>query len=202
MNYHAPSWEEIQGGRHPEPPQMPNPWTASRWVIGPLLLALAAAICAWRSLPTWIAVLLIALAVVAALLHLWKARNRYWLDKHLYSLKMMSRETALSRLSATPLGNPDFDQLDPHYPGAAAKVHHRSWELRNHTVWVKKGSEVVAVTPSDTSPDLVTITPEDQKLFHNSGAMFQAIVADPVLRGSCYVCRGHLRLAKVLRAVP
>lgn len=174
------------GAFPPDPPGRPELWASPMWVIGPLILALLAALSAWALLQPAVVAVLAALGVVMALVHYLKRKSWYCQAWHLYELKMMSFRISRAPLAATSPPKPDFQQLDAHFPDAAA-VHHSAWALRNQP---------------ESEPDLRTPTEEDKALLKKSRPALASVRSAEVLPGTCYRCRRWIWLYRALALLP
>ncbi|HUY08772.1 MAG TPA: hypothetical protein VMW80_04885 [Candidatus Dormibacteraeota bacterium] len=142
--------------------------------------------CAWASPPPIVVAILVGLALVVALVHYLNGESRYWQARHLYPLKMMSFRTGRAPLAATAPPEPDFEQLDAHFPGAST-VYHSAWALR---------------TPTESGPDLRTPTEEDKALWTKSRPALSSVRSAVVLPGTCYRCRRWIWPYRALAKLP
>ena len=177
-------YREISGDWMPQPPQQPELWSGSVWVIGSLGVALAAALADWLRVPAWIIAALTGLLLVTALVHYFKAKTWHRQAYHLYELKLMSRLTGKAPLMASAPPEPDFHALDSHFPEAEA-VHHTSWDLR-----IRNGH------------DLVVPTEEDKARIMSERHFLNDVQAVQVLPRTCYRCRRWLWSYRLLARLP
>lgn len=172
------AWRQMDPAAYePDPPVRRELWSGSVWVIGPLMLGLVAALSALGSVPRSVVAVLIGVALLVALTHYLKAESWYWQASHLYELKRMSFWTGRAPRVAGVSFEPDFRQLDRHFPDAST-VHHLSWDL------YRPGQ-------SETSE-------ADRLTWQKSLPALEAVRTSQRLRGTCYRCRWWLWLANDL----
>lgn len=182
-----PALRQVDPGSYaPDPPECPELWASPIWVIGPLSLALLAAVSIWARLPPIVDALPAALAVVIAIVHYLKRKSWCCHAWHLYELKMMSFRVSRAPLLATSPPMPDFRQLDAHFPEAAA-VHHSAWALR--------------IQP-ELGGDRPAPTDDDRALWSKSGPTLACVRSAQVLSRTCYQCRGWIWLYRALAKLP
>lgn len=169
------------GTWEPDPPDRPELWSGSVWVIGPLMLGLAAALSASGSVLHSVAAILIFLALVVALVHYLKRESWYWQARHLYELQAMSFRTGRAPRAATGPFRPDFGQMDAHFPSASA-AHHFAWERFR--------------------PGQSGATAADTVVWRKSLADLEYVRTATVLTGTCYRCRGWIWLYRALAILP
>lgn len=174
------------GPFEPDRPGRPELWSGPIWVIGSLSLTFLAALSALAALPPVVVALLAALGVLIALVHYLKRKSWYCQAWHLYELKMVSFRTTHAPLAATSPPTPDFQQLDAHFPNAAA-AHHSAWGLRNQPT---------------AGPDRPAPTDEDRALWGKAGPALASVRSAEVLPGTCYRCRRWIWLYRALAILP
>lgn len=174
------------GAFPPDPPGRTELWANPMWVIGPLVLELLAALAAWALLPRLVIVLSAALGVGLALVHYLKRKLLDCQARHLYELKTMSFGISRAPLAATPPPEPDFQQLNEHFPSAAA-VHQSAWAHRNQPA---------------SDPALGTLTEEDKALWSKSRPALASVRSAEVLPRACYRCRRWIWLYRALARLP
>ena len=169
------------GTCEPAPPDRPELWSGSVWVVGPLMLGLAAALSASGSGLRSLVAILIFLVLLGALAHFLKGKSWYWQARHLYNLKVMSCRTGRAPRAATVPVTPDFGQLDAHFPSAST-AHHFAWE--------------------HFRPGQSGATEADRALWQKSLADLEDIRTATVLPGTCYRCRRWIWLYRSLAKLP